>query len=210
MTLDAYHHLLEREFAADDPWSLDSSSFEQARYAEMLRMLRCNGAGASSALEVGCAAGAFTEMLAPLCVRLTVLDVMPQAIERARLRTSKWSHITWVTCGIQRFSTNEQFDLIVVAEVLYYLKDVAEMQAAIRNMVRMLAPGGTLIFGSARDEICQRWGHAAGAETVIALFNESLSELDRLNCHSGSANEDCLIVRFRKPDGSSEQSHVGH
>ncbi|MBB4380296.1 nodulation methyltransferase NodS [Bradyrhizobium sp. SBR1B] len=208
MNLNANHQLLERELAADDPWSLDSNAFEQARYAEMLRMARLDG-GASSALEVGCAAGAFTEMLAPLCERLTVLDVMPQAIERARLRTGQWSHITWVTCDVQRFSTAERFDLIVVAEVLYYLKDAFEMQAAIRNMVRMLAPGGTLIFGSARDELCQRWGHAAGAETVIALFNESLSEGERRHCRSGSANEDCLIVRFRKLDGSSKQADVG-
>ncbi|MDA9420895.1 nodulation methyltransferase NodS [Bradyrhizobium sp. CCBAU 53380] len=209
MTLDANHQLLERELAVDDPWRLDNSSFEQERYVQMLQMSRCSGE-AASALEVGCAAGAFTEMLAPLCERLTVVDVMPQAIERARLRTRKWSHTNWVTCDIQRFSTTEQFDLIVVAEVLYYLKDVVEMHAAIRNLVSMLAPGGTLIFGSARDELCQRWGHAAGAETVIALFVESLSEIERRHCSTGSANEDCLIVRFRKPGGSSEQPNCGH
>ncbi|MEK9280953.1 MULTISPECIES: nodulation methyltransferase NodS [unclassified Bradyrhizobium] len=209
MILDANHQLLERELAVDDPWRLDSSSFEQERYAQMLRMSRCNG-DVAYALEVGCAAGAFTDMLAPLCERLTVVDVMPQAIERARLRTRKWSHITWVNCDIQRFSTTEQFDLIVVAEVLYYLNDIVEMHAAIRNLVSMLAPNGALIFGSARDATCQRWGHAAGAETVIALFNESLSEVERLHCHTESVNEDCLIVRFRKPGHSSEQSNVGH
>ncbi|RXH38186.1 nodulation methyltransferase NodS [Bradyrhizobium zhanjiangense] len=209
MTLDKSRQLLERELAVDDPWRLYSSSFEQERYAQMLRMSRCNG-DVAHALEVGCAAGAFTDMLAPLCERLTVVDVMPQAIERARRRTRKWSHITWVTCDIQRFSTTEQFDLIVVAEVLYYLKDIVEMHAAIRNLVSMLAPNGALIFGSARDHTCQRWGHAAGAETVIALFNESLSEVERLHCHTGSLNEDCLIVRFRKQGHSSEQSNVGH
>ncbi|UWU82932.1 nodulation S family protein [Bradyrhizobium yuanmingense] len=209
MTQDTNRQLFERELAVDDPWRLDTSTFEQERYAQMLQMSRCNG-DAGSALEVGCAAGAFTEMLAPLCERLTVVDVMPQAIERARLRTTKWSHITWVTCDIQRFSTAEQFDLIVVAEVLYYLKDMVEMHAAIRNLVSMLAPSGTLIFGSARDELCRRWGHAAGAETVIALFNESLSEIERRHCRTGSANEDCLIVQFRKPGGLSEQSHFGH
>ncbi|MDA9444370.1 SAM-dependent methyltransferase [Bradyrhizobium sp. CCBAU 51745] len=209
MTQNANHQLLERELAVDDPWRLDTSAFEQERYAQMLRMSRCNG-DAESALEVGCAVGAFTEMLAPLCGRLTVVDVMPQAIERARLRTGKRSHITWVTCDIQRFLATEQFDLIVVAEVLYYLKDVVEMHAAIRNLVSMLAPSGTLIFGSARDEICRRWGHAAGAETVIALFKESLSEVERWHCCTGSANEDCLIVRFRKPSDSSEQSNGGH
>ncbi|MCA1536221.1 methyltransferase domain-containing protein [Bradyrhizobium sp. NBAIM03] len=209
MTLDANHQQLERELAADDPWRLDSSAFEQERYAQMLRMSGCNG-DVSCGLEVGCAAGAFTDMLAPLCERLTVVDVMPQAIERARLRTRKWSHITWVTCDIQRFSTTEQFDLIVVAEVLYYLKDIVEMQAAIRNLVRILAPNGALIFGSARDATCQRWGLAAGAETAIAVFNESLSEVERLHCHTESINEDSLIVRFRKPGHSSEQSNVGH
>ncbi|OPY94300.1 SAM-dependent methyltransferase [Bradyrhizobium sacchari] len=209
MTLDQNHQLLERELAVDDPWRLDSSSFEQERYAQMLRMSRCNGE-AASALEVGCAAGAFTNMLAALCERLTVVDVMPQAIERARRRTSQWSHICWVTCDIQRFSTTEQFDLIVVAEVLYYLKGIVEMQAAIRNLVSMLAPNGILVFGSARDATCQRWGHAAGAETVIALFSESLSEVERQHCHTESANEDCLIVRFRKPAHASEQSNGGH
>ncbi|WP_026202727.1 nodulation methyltransferase NodS [Bradyrhizobium sp. WSM2793] len=209
MTQDKKHQQLERELATDDPWRLDSSAFEQERYAQMLRMSRCNG-DVAHALEVGCAAGAFTDMLAPVCERLTVVDVMPQAIERARLRTGKWSHITWVTCDIQRFSTTDKFDLIVVAEVLYYLRDIVEMHAAIRNLVSMLAPNGALIFGSARDATCQRWGHAAGAETVIALFNESLSEVERLHCRTEAVNEDCLIVRFRKPGHSSEQSNVGH
>ncbi|MBH5372224.1 nodulation methyltransferase NodS [Bradyrhizobium glycinis] len=208
MTSDKNRQLLERELAVDDPWRFDSSSFEQERYAQMLTMSRRSG-DVACALEVGCAAGSFTEMLAPLCKRLTVVDVMPQAIERAQRRTRKWSHIKWVTCDIQRFSTTEKFDLIVVAEVLYYLKDVFEMHAAIRNLVGMLAPNGALIFGSARDATCERWQHAAGAETMIALFNESLSEVERLHCHTELPNEDCLIVRFQKQGHSSEQSNVG-
>ncbi|MHC2430332.1 2-polyprenyl-3-methyl-5-hydroxy-6-metoxy-1,4-benzoquinol methylase [Bradyrhizobium elkanii] len=209
VTSDKNYQLLERELAVDDPWRLDSNSFEQERYAQMLRMSRCNG-DVVHALEVGCAAGAFTEMLAPHCQRLTVVDVMPQAIERARQRTKRWSHITWITCDIQQFSTAEQFDLIVVAEVLYYLKDIAEMHTAILNLVGMLAPNGALVFGSARDAPCRRCGHAAGAETVISLFNENLSEIERLHCHTESVNEDCLLVLFRKPINSSEQPNYGH
>ncbi|KRP84831.1 SAM-dependent methyltransferase [Bradyrhizobium pachyrhizi] len=203
------YELLERELAVDDPWRLDSNSFEQERYAQMLRISRCNG-DAAHALEVGCAAGAFTEMLAPHCQQLTVVDVMPQAIERARQRTKRWSHIRWRTCDIKQFSTAERFDLIVVAEVLYYLTDVAEMHAAIRNLSGMLAPNGALVFGSARDATCRRWGHAAGAETVIALFKESLLEVERLHCHTESVNEDCLLVLFRKSTNSSEQPNLGH
>ncbi|WP_342723680.1 nodulation methyltransferase NodS [Bradyrhizobium sp. B097] len=205
MIADNNHQLLERELAVDEPWRLDGNSFEQERYAQMLRILRCNG-DVGHALEVGCAVGAFTEMLAPHCQRITVLDVMPQAIKRARQRTKRWSHITWITCDIQQFSTAEQFDLIVVAESLYYLKDVAEMHAAVRNVASMLAPNGVLLFGSARDATCRRWGHAAGAETLMSLFNESLSEIERLHCHTESVNEEYLLVLFRKLSHSLEQS----
>ncbi|OMI06551.1 SAM-dependent methyltransferase [Bradyrhizobium brasilense] len=209
MTVYKNHQLLERELAVDDPWHLDSSAFEQERYAQMLRMSSCNG-GVEHALEVGCAAGVFTEMLAPRCQRLTVVDVMPQAIERARLRTGHRSHINWITRNIQQFSTTEKFDLIVVAEVLYYLNDVSEMHAAVRNLVSMLAPDGALVFGSARDATCRHWGHAAGAETVISLFKESLLEVERLHCQTTSVNEDCLLVLFRKSGQSLKHSIAGH
>lgn len=78
--------------------------------------------------------------------------------------------------------TPEQFDLIVVAEVLYYLEDIPQMREAIAKLVKMLAPDGRLVFGSARDATCRRWGHAAGAETVIDIFKETLIEVERLHC----------------------------
>ncbi|APG93272.1 nodulation protein NodS (plasmid) [Sinorhizobium americanum] len=77
------------------------------------------------------------------------------------------------------------------------------MRAAVRNLVRMLAPGGHLVFGSARDANCRRWGHVAGAETVIGMLNETLSEVERLECRGESVNEDCLIARFRNPVSAS-------
>ncbi len=46
---------------------------------------------------------------------------------------------------------------------------------------------------------CRRWGHAAGAETVIAVLNETLIEVERLQCQRESINEDCspgFGVRF--------------
>ncbi|WP_375784753.1 SAM-dependent methyltransferase [Bradyrhizobium sp. Pha-3] len=195
--------------AVGEPWLLDRNSFEQERYAQMLRIARRNG-DVRHALDVGCAAGVFTEMLAPHCQRITVLDVMPQAIERARHRTNRRSHIQWATRDIRQFSTAEQFDLIAKADVLYDVNDVAEMHAAIPNLASMLAPNGALVVEPTRDATCRRWGHAAGAETLIFLFNEILSEVERLHCHAESVNEECLLVLFRKPSHSSEQSNRGH
>ncbi|WP_283807301.1 SAM-dependent methyltransferase [Bradyrhizobium lablabi] len=42
-------------------------------------------------------------------------------------------------------------------------------------------------------------GHAAGAETCIAMLKKSLVEVERVQCQGQSANEDCLIACFRKP-----------
>lgn len=197
MRQDKNYHLLKQELAADDPWWLDGNPFERDRHAQMLR-LSLSQDTITNALEVGCAAGAFTEKLAPHCQRLTVVDVVPQAITLASQRV-KLPHISWIVSDVQQFSTDELFDLIVVAEVLYYVEGIAEMRAAIHNLVRVLAPGGHLVFGSARDATCRRWGHAAGAETAMAMLKETLVEVERLECHGESVNEDCLLVRFRRP-----------
>ncbi|CDX35107.1 Nodulation protein S [Mesorhizobium plurifarium] len=198
MKLDNNYRLLDRELAADDPWLLDANPFERERHTQMLRLSLLHGS-ITNALEVGCAAGAFTARLAPHCQRLTVIDVVPRAINRTRRRMKELPHITWVVSDVQQFSTEEPFDLIVVAEVLYYLNGIAEMRAAIRNLARMLAPGGHLVFGSARDATCRRWGHAAGAETVMAMLNETLIAVDLLQCQGDTPNQDCLLARFRSP-----------
>ncbi|OKO73153.1 MULTISPECIES: nodulation methyltransferase NodS [unclassified Bradyrhizobium] len=208
MTRDKRYQLLERELAADDPWRLNSNPFEEKRYAQMLRMSQSKEV-ISNALEVGCAAGSFTERLAPHCQRLMVVDVMPPAIARARQRTKRWSHITWIVADIERFWSSELFDLIVVAEVLYYLDDITEMRAAIQNLTSMLATNGRLVFGSARDDKCRRWGHPAGAETAIEIFNETLIEVERLQCLAESGEEECLLVLFHNPVRSSELSNCG-
>jgi len=191
------YQLLHRELSAEDPWRLDGNAFEQERHSQMLRLSLSEGP-ISNALEVGCAGGAFTEKLAPHCKQLTVIDVVPQAIARTRERIKESSHISWIVADVQQFSTQQLFDLIVVAEVLYYLEDVVAMRTAVQNLVSMLAPSGHMVFGSALDANCRRWGHVAGAETIIAMLNETLIEVEQLYCRGASANEDCLLSRFRK------------
>jgi hypothetical protein len=61
------HHVMEHlraEISKDDPWLLETKAFDQARYATILDML-AESPEYESGLELGCAAGAFTEQLAP-------------------------------------------------------------------------------------------------------------------------------------------------
>lgn len=164
---------------------------------------RCRTAPSQPASRSGARPVHSQRSLLPHCKRLTVIDVMPRAIGRAVQRTKRWSHISWAATDILQFSTEELFDLIVVAEVLYYLEDMTRMRTAIDKLVKMLAPGGHLVFGSARDATCRRWGHVAGAETVITMLAEALIEVERVQCQGQSADEDCLLVRFRNPERSS-------
>ncbi|MEX3929278.1 nodulation methyltransferase NodS [Paraburkholderia sp. BR10936] len=199
--------LLRRELDADDPWQLDSNPFEHERHMHMLRLSLSKGPVAH-ALEVGCAGGAFTEKLAPYCGRLTVMDVMPQALARTRKRLNYPPNVNWIVANVQHFSSAERFELIVVAEVFYYLADIAEVRDAIRNLACVLAPEGQLIFGSARDANCRRWGHIAGAETVLKMLNERFTEIERVECVGQSSNEDCLLARFQNAVHFSHQSDL--
>ena len=81
---------LSVEAAADDPWKFSTNVFELRRYAVMLDMMRAHrpapGAMFERCLEIRCAAGVFTEMLAPHCKSMHVIDVVPAFVERAAAR----------------------------------------------------------------------------------------------------------------------------
>ena len=67
-----------------DPWSSDHP-LEHERVAISLDMLdRGSESGYDRALEVGCAEGIFTEILATRCRHLLAVDYSPVAVERAR------------------------------------------------------------------------------------------------------------------------------
>ncbi|WP_025038576.1 SAM-dependent methyltransferase [Bradyrhizobium sp. DOA9] len=189
---------LEQELEANDPWQIDGNPFEQQRHAHMLRLCLSKGA-VGHALEIGCAAGAFTAKLAPHCAQLMVIDILPRAISRAKQRVAQWSHIAWQVSDVRTFNSTGQFDLIVAAEVLYYLRDAVQIRDVIDKLTRMLSPDGRLVFGSACDAACRRWAHPAGAETMLDILHETLIETERVHCRGATADEDCLIASFCTP-----------
>ena len=188
---------LQHELTLPDPWQLETSPFDAARYETMLDFLGSDRPYASG-LEVGCAAGVFTERLAPLCRELFVIDFLPAAIARGSSRLRERSNITWRVDDIASFAPQKSFDLIIASEVLYYLGGGTTLRRAVGNLVRLLAPGGVLIFGSARDATCARWGLSGGAETCMAELSRSLRETARVHLRGASADEDCLIAKYSR------------
>lgn len=199
--IDVTDHL-RTEISAPDPWRLASNRFEHLRYATMLNMIRARGPFRCG-LEVGCAAGFFTKLLADHCDSLHVIDILPEAIERAAAHVGRTDRIMWETASVtDDFATGKTFDLIVVAEVLAYLPNIETLSAAVANVSRRLAPGGLLIFGSAVDSTCARWGLTAGAETIMREWEKTMRELDRAACVGSYWGENSLVAAYT-PAGMS-------
>jgi predicted TPR repeat methyltransferase len=199
--LDIRRHL-ESELASPDPWRLAGNPFEQRRFAAMLDMIAPHAPFASG-LEVGCAAGAFTAQLATRCRRLHVIDVVPQALELAAAHLAGQDHVSWELADVAGgFDPAPRFDLIVVAEVLYYVAGPEALRQAVATLSSALVPGGLLVFGSAVDDACHRWGLFGGAETAMREWERHLRETKRVSCTGVDWGENCLVVGYRRHPGA--------
>jgi 2-polyprenyl-3-methyl-5-hydroxy-6-metoxy-1,4-benzoquinol methylase len=186
------------EIARSDPWRLQVNPFEQDRYARMLEMLGPVERFAS-ALEIGCAAGVFTERLAERCVSLRGVDVLPEAIDRCRARLAHAPHVRYTLADIsEEIGWNETYDLIVVSEVFYYFPDVDAVRGAIAQLSQLVRPGGTVLFGSAINAVVRRWGRTLGAETAMQEWSRFFREIERYVCRGQSPDECALLVTYTR------------
>src|SRR5215467_2897628 len=80
-TADKARTFFESIWQKGDYWELDTAGYERERYSAIIAALR--GHQYERVLEIGCGAGAFTELLLPLADRLSGIDVAPTAVERA-------------------------------------------------------------------------------------------------------------------------------
>jgi SAM-dependent methyltransferase len=115
------HDELDRIYRSlKDPWNFETSAYERERFAILLDEVKRHPHG--SILEVGCAEGMFTTMLTELTRDIVAIDVSPTAIARARERHPVPQFIATSLDGLD---PGRKYDLVVCAETLYYIKDVA-------------------------------------------------------------------------------------
>ena len=107
-------------WSESDPWELEGSELDQRRYARQLDLLRDRRY--LRALEIGCAGGAFTRQLAPLCEELLAVDVSEHAIERARAG-HVGPGVEYRVANVMELDLVHEgtWDLVVVTETAYYL-----------------------------------------------------------------------------------------
>lgn len=129
-----------------DPWASASARYRYQRHKYDTLISLLPNRPFERVLDVGCGAGALTRRLAPLAGQILGLDIAPVALELARMQSTQHANLRFTQCDalaldVARFG---QFDLVVVADVLYYLAplDDAVLKRLARQIVSLLAPGG--------------------------------------------------------------------
>ena len=129
-----------------DPWKLETSEFERAKYATEIAAL--HGRRYRRVLEIGCGAGWFTRSLASIADQIVAIDISPTAIGRAR--ASGLDSVDFRVANIMEYNIRAEapWDLVVMNETICYLGwlysffDVAwfaaEIFAVTRNGGRLL------------------------------------------------------------------------
>ena len=110
-----------------DPWKFATSDYERAKYAQTLAALP--SARYARALEVGCSIGVLTRSLAQRCDRLVAVDASELALSEARRRCIDCGNVEFSRMFVPRDWPQNEFDLILLSEVVYYLDadDVAKL-----------------------------------------------------------------------------------
>ena len=155
-------HLFD-QFSAD----YDMRMREHLRYAapeillDMAAMIM-PGREQLAILDLGCGTGLAGQAFKPLAVRLDGIDLSPAMIDKARAR-GIYDHLSVADIETALAQTSDPYDLILAADTLVYLGDLAPCLQAVAGR---LAPAGFFLFTVEKNDSGfelgpkRRWRHS--------------------------------------------------
>jgi 2-polyprenyl-3-methyl-5-hydroxy-6-metoxy-1,4-benzoquinol methylase len=93
-------------------------------------------------LEIGCGTGLFTEMFAKTGAEIVAVDISQDLISLAVKRSISSTNIEFLCQRFEDFVASDPFDAIIGSSVLHHL----DIDSALKNIERLLKPGGWLVF----------------------------------------------------------------
>jgi SAM-dependent methyltransferase len=129
-------------FDGGDPFGFDVNPEEQLKFQGTLQV--CGDGPFGRVLELGCAVGSFTELLAPRAREVIALDVSPAAVEQVARRLRGHPNVRGVAMTIPAEFPEGTFDLVVASDVLYYLP-VEDLRRCVERIEAALAQGGSFV-----------------------------------------------------------------
>ena len=126
---------------AGEIWNWESSA-GKLRWARRVKMLSGHLKPGMTVLELGCGAGYFTQELARSGADVVAIDVSPELLQLARTNCDA-PNVQYETENAYELSYGDAvFDSVVGSSVLHHL----EIEQALRDVYRVLKPGGTIFF----------------------------------------------------------------
>lgn len=151
-----------------DPWRYEQRWYEARKRQLTLAALpqQCYQTG----IEIGCSNGVLSEALSHRCKTLHCLDAHATAIELAQLRLGQYQHVQCDRAIIPQELPEQQFDLIVASEILYYLDDQS-LATTIDWFNHQLTQQGTLLSCHWRHPID---GFKLNGDDIHAVLNQEI------------------------------------
>lgn len=168
-----------------DPWACSRSDYEATKYTNTLAAVP----PVVRALEIGCGEGLFTVALAERTTEVVAVDLSATATARAGVRCRLFPHVTVQCLDVVIDSVPGSFQLIVTAEVLYYLGGGRRYIEVCQRLVDLIDPGGYLLAVNP----------VARAAGLHGPFQKMGMEIARQDVHCGQGR-DYVVALFRKRD----------
>ena len=137
------HHRRIAPFAeAIWSWSSPSGTVRAERRAGLYLAHGALGPG-KQALELGCGTGLFLARVATSGASIHAVDLSNDLLDRARARVGNLPNVTLSRGNAEALPFRDRaFDLVYGSSILHHL----DLDAALRELLRVLRPGGRLVF----------------------------------------------------------------
>lgn len=187
-TVQGARHAFETVYGdGGDPWAAGSAAYRYQRHKYDTIMSLLPPRRFANALDLGCGLGLMSQRLATLSDRILGLDIAENALVIARDRARHLTNVRFAQGDVLALdpSLAGRFDLVVVADVIYYVKPLGDALLAnlAEQIARLLIPGG----------LCVLVNHSF-------FVADPASRLTR-RIHQAFANEPqlCPVAEYRRP-----------
>ena len=170
-----------------DPWSaaVPHYRYQPFKYRDVLSLLPERTY--RRALDIGCGLGVFSRLLAQQCNQVLGIDISQCAVDSAARASATVPNVQFRKVDLLKLDSVSlgQFDLVVLADTIYYLPDLSQrgLQTAREQILQSLAPGGILML--VNHYLFQLDSHSRMTRTIHDCF--------------GSANSMRLEREHRRP-----------
>jgi 2-polyprenyl-3-methyl-5-hydroxy-6-metoxy-1,4-benzoquinol methylase len=130
-----------------------------------------------SALEVGCSVGVFSCMLTNHFEKVTAIDVSKEALAAAIRYNSAARNVRFLHSDLQSLDTDGKYNVIVCAEVLYYIAE-KDVEVVCRQLDRYLSAWGIiLLVTGVSSEQPGSFYFDGWADVFAARFRQTFKEI---------------------------------